>query len=137
MTSILLPGQVDPFTHNPFFQFPEYLSMERIPVTLEEEVTASVIEWYRVRGQPVPSEELAACRGMDAAQQREFDAIKRVAGPVEEKAAYGTPEFWKQYWAKKKAKEAEMAARGEPIPPKAPTQKKKSLSKVAPGTQKS
>lgn len=140
MTSILLPGQVDPFAmaHDvAYAAFPE-----RIPITLEEEVTAAVIEWYRVRGQPVPAEELAACRGIDAAQQREWETIQKTAGPVEEKPAYGTPEFWKQFWAKKRAKEAELKARTEsggeaPHAPAVAKPKKKTLSKVAPGPQKS
>jgi hypothetical protein len=74
MTSICLPGQVEPFlmAHEASrFRFPDQFTATRFPVTLEEEVTAAVIEWYRARGQPVPAEELAACRGIDAAQQRD------------------------------------------------------------------
>ena len=100
-----------------------YPPFKEHPVTYEEEVTTSVIQWYMNLGLPVPQEDLDACRGLDAAAnatlQKELTEHKVAAPPP----AYGTPEFWKQYWAKKKAAEAEAIARGEPIPEKKPKSK--------------
>lgn len=82
-----------------------YPAYNTTPLTLEEEVVAGVIEWYMALGKPVPPEDLEACRGIDAALKAEVAA--QMAAPVAVVApAYGTPEFWKQWWAKKKAKEA-------------------------------
>ena len=107
-----------------------YPPFKEHPVTYEEEVTANVIQWYMNLGLPVPQEELDACRGLDAAAtatlQKELAEHKVVAPPP----AYGTPEFWKQYWAKKKAVEAEAIARGEPIPEKKPKAKTKPALKT-------
>ena len=93
------------------------------PVTLEEEVTAAVYEWYESRGLPVPLEDIAACRGIDAAQQEEFKKEAAAAEAVKPKPLYGTPEFWKDWWARKKAKEAELKAAGLPIPEPKPRKK--------------
>jgi len=84
------------------------------PVTFEEEVTALVIEWYTSRGLPVPPEDLEACKGLDKQREAEFDAMIRSAEVPAEKPAYGTPEFWKDWWAKKRAKEAAASAAEEP-----------------------
>ena len=79
------------------------------PITLEEEVVAGVIEWYMALGQPVPPEDLEACRGIDAAARAEV-AAEMAAPAAVAPPAYGTPEFWKQWWAKKRAKEAAAKA---------------------------
>jgi len=86
------------------------------PITLEEEVTAAVIEWYTSKGLPVPQEDLEACKGIDAQQQAEFKKLAVAAEAIKPKPVYGTPEFWKDWWAKKRAKEAELKAAGLPIP---------------------
>ena len=89
------------------------------PITFEEEVTALVIEWYTSRGLPVPPEDLEACKGLDKQRQAEFDAMIGSSEVPVEKPVYGTPEFWKDWWAKKRAKEASAAAaaaNGEPVP---------------------
>jgi hypothetical protein len=89
------------------------------PITLEEEVLAGVIEWYMALGRPVPQEDLDACKGIDAAAAEASKAEMAAPAPPP-KPAYGTPEFWKEWWAKKRAKEAAMRAAGIPIPePKA------------------
>lgn len=94
------------------------------PVTYEEEVTAGVIEWYMARGLPVPQEDLDACRGLDAAAAEATKAELAAPAPPP-KPAYGTPEFWKEWWAKKRAKEAAMKEAGIPIPePKTKAKKK-------------
>jgi hypothetical protein len=88
---------------------PAYPPYNANPITLEEEVTAGVIEWYMALGQPVPPEDLEACRGIDAALKADVAAEMAAPAPVAP-AAYGTPEFWKQWWAKKRAKEAAAKA---------------------------
>ena len=63
--------------------------------TLAEEVWLLVQEWYSTRGE-IPPEEAHAC----------LHAIEESAEPAEPakpaKPSYGTSEFWKAYWAKKK-----------------------------------
>ena len=77
----------------------KYLPIEtpRPPITLAQEVLLSVQEWYSSRGLPVPKEEAEAC---EIASKPEEDPPPK---EQEEKPAYGTPAFWKAYWAKKKA----------------------------------
>jgi len=106
------------------YVYPPY---NKNPITFEEQVTANVIEWYMNLGLPVPQEDLDACRGIDA--QDKAAAAAEAAKPIVVKPAYGTPEFWKEWWAKKRAKEAAAAAAlaaGEPLPEKP---KKKSAPK--------
>ena len=95
------------------YQYPNY---NKNPITFEEQVTANVIEWYMNLGLPVPQEDLDACRDIDA--QDKAAAAAEAAKPIVVKPAYGTPEFWKEWWAKKRAKEAAAIAAGEPLPEK-------------------
>ena len=108
----------------PPYEYPLY---NKNPITFEEQVTANVIEWYMNLGLPVPQEDLDACSGIDA-QDKALKAAEE-AKPLVVKPAYGTPEFWKEWWAKKRAKEAAVAAAaaaGVPLPEKP---KKKAASK--------
>jgi len=83
------------------------------PYTYEEVVMDSIFEWYMSRGMNVPPEDLEACRGIDREiQEQHLADMERV---VETKPVYGTAEFWKQWWQKKKAKEQAVA-----LPAKAP-----------------
>jgi hypothetical protein len=70
--------------------------------TLAEEVWLLVQEWYSTRGE-IPAEEVDACL---QAIQEETAELAKPAEPAEPakpaKPSYGTPEFWKAYWAKKK-----------------------------------
>lgn len=70
--------------------------------TPQEEIIGLLEEWYKAIGQPVPPEDLEACSRIDAeiaeSNRKELEASK-----ISEKPAYGTPEFWKDYWAKKRA----------------------------------
>jgi len=91
-----------------------YPAYNKNPITFEEQVTANVIEWYMNLGLPVPQEDLDACHGIDA--QDKAAAAVEAAKPIVVKPAYGTPEFWKEWWAKKRAKEAAAAAAGIPLP---------------------
>jgi hypothetical protein len=80
--------------------------MPKVPpvLTFGQEIEEAVCEWYRVRNMPVPPEELQACREIDAIEDAEYK--KLTAEPAKPKPVYGTPEFWKDWWAKKKVKEA-------------------------------
>jgi hypothetical protein len=82
----------------------------KIAVTLGEQVEENIREWCAAQGIPVPPEDLAMCKEIDAAAAREL--AKDLAQPpaAVEKPSYGTPEFWKQYWAKKNAAKAALAA---------------------------
>jgi hypothetical protein len=84
--------------------------------SLANETWTILQEWYEARGEKVPAEEAKLCKRMI---QEEEAAWKKSLGEIgsglpEEalpKPAYGTPEFWKQYWAKKKAAAAAAAAK--------------------------
>ena len=80
------------------------LPLPPLPITLEEEVVDALKTWYTTLGKPVPKEELDACAGIDAAINAQH--LQEMAKPPSTKLVYGTPEFWKDWWAKKKAKEA-------------------------------
>ena len=75
-----------------------------LPMTFGEEVEELVREWYSNRNMPIPPEELQACREIDIIQSAQNK--KEAETPVVSKPVYGTPEFWKDWWAKKRAKEA-------------------------------
>ena len=77
--------------------------------TIAEEVWYLVREWYRVRGIPVPPSEEKECLEAIAAKDNPLPS-EPVADLPPSKPVYGTPEFWKAWWAKKKAKEAAAAA---------------------------
>jgi hypothetical protein len=83
-----------------------------IPGTLGEEVEELVREWYSNRGMPVPPWEIQACRKIDKAEKAAAEEAEAVAAATPTKPIYGTPEFWKDWWAKKKAKEAAAIAAG-------------------------
>jgi hypothetical protein len=91
----------------PKFKF-KRLPLPAAPITLEEEVVAGVKTWYANLGKPVPKEDLDACSGINAEQIKIHEA--EMAKPPSTKLVYGTPEFWKDWWAKKKAKEAKEAS---------------------------
>ena len=64
-------------------------------------------EWYTSRGLVPPPEEIEACK----------DTVDVVAPKQQEevptKPAYGTPEFWKDWWRKKKEKEKIIAEKSK------------------------
>ena len=81
-----------------------------IPVTIAQETLANVKEWYRLLGKPVPKEDMDACLLMLTEEKEEAERTTKqleewiknpVISPI--KPEYGSPEFWKDYWAKKKA----------------------------------
>ena len=75
----------------------------KIPITLGEEMEAILREWHSARGKSISPEEIQICRETDLAEGIELQA--EMAKPVVLKYTYGTPEFWKDWWARKKAKE--------------------------------
>ena len=90
------------------------------------EMDALMREWYTNLGQTISPEELKICREIDMAEIAEAARIEAAAA-VAAKPVYGTPEFWKAHWAKKKAAGTAGAvrppknegARGTGCPPKA------------------
>jgi phage terminase Nu1 subunit (DNA packaging protein) len=81
-------------------------------LTFGQEIEEAVKTWYREKGMPVPPEDLQVCREIDGIQQAEHERL--TAEPAKPKPVYGTPEFWKDWWAKKKAKEAAGESKEEP-----------------------
>uniref|UniRef100_A0A6C0K0U5 Uncharacterized protein n=1 Tax=viral metagenome TaxID=1070528 RepID=A0A6C0K0U5_9ZZZZ len=98
-----------------------------IPATLGEEVEELVREWYSNRGLTVPPWEIQACRKIDKSVAEEAAVAEATIAATPPKPMYGTPEFWKDWWAKKKAKEAS----GELPAKEAPKQRKSSVPKSA------
>ena len=77
------------------------------------EMDALMREWYANLGQTISPEELKICREIDLAEVAEALRLE-AAAVASKKPVYGTPEFWKAHWAKKKAAAADGAVR----PPK-------------------
>ena len=79
----------------------------QFPATQAEEVWQLVQEWYAGRLEPVPEEDRTACLKMLEEECVPAVAAAPAAAP---KPAYGTPEFWKAHWAKKRATAASAAS---------------------------
>lgn len=81
-----------------------------------DEVEDLVKEWYSSRNEPVPAFEYEFINVWRKEENDEKEYIRKIVSrevvfEVKDSApAFGTPEFWKAYWIKKKAKEAEAAA---------------------------
>ena len=95
--------------------------LPRAPETLAEEVWQLVQEWYATRGEEVPEEDRADCMKLLEEERLARDAPVAVAAP---KPAYGTPEFWKAHWAKKRAL-AQAQAQTQSTNPSAPAPPKR------------
>ena len=90
---------------NPQVKFDRKKMPKVAPVlTLGQEVEEAVRTWYSVRNMPVPPEEIQVCREIDGIEEGEYKKVAASAAVI--KPTYGTPEFWKDWWAKKKAKDA-------------------------------
>jgi hypothetical protein len=99
----------------------------KVVLTYRDQVIDNIYEWYMSRGQNVPREDLEACRDID----REVMETHLLNPEVNSKPAYGTPEFWKMHWQKKKAAAAAAAAAAAtPAPPK-PKAKRKAATDPA------
>jgi len=79
------------------------------------EMDALMREWYVNLGQTISPEELKICREIDLTEvaAAATAATAAAAKAAAAKPVYGTPEFWKAHWAKKKA-----GAAGTGCPPK-------------------
>ena len=70
---------------------------------LATQVEEILRECHTEHGTTMSAEEYAACREIDAVEAAEALRIDRAAAAAAAKPVYGTAEFWKAYWAKKKA----------------------------------
>jgi hypothetical protein len=101
------------------------------PASLAEEVWQLVQEWYAGRLEPVPDEDRTACMKMleEERAEREAPAVAAAAPAAAPKPAYGTPEFWKAHWAKKRAasEATAAAADAQTTNPSAPVPQKRTV----------
>ena len=81
------------------------------------EMDALMREWYVNLGQTISPEELKICREIDLAEVAAAAAAEAAWAAAAAKPVYGTPEFWKAHWAKKKAAGTGTGA-GTGCPPK-------------------
>ena len=88
-------------------QAPKRIVIRRVPraytTVLATQVEEILREWHAEHGTIMPAEEYAACREIDAVEAAEAARIEAAAAAAAAKPVYGTAEFWKAYWAKKKA----------------------------------
>lgn len=122
------------------------------PITTED-IEALVTKWYFQKKQKVPEEDkkwLRAYKEQEGAVEKELwkesladvlESERTEVGPKEtlllqthrgSQPAYGTKEFWKDWWARKKEKErvaAERAAMGFPAEPE-PVKKKRTKKAI-------
>ena len=110
--------------------FPKQQKAPRIPLTLGEEMEAILREWHSKRGESISPEEIQICRETDLAEGIERET--EMAKPVVLKYTYGTPEFWKDWWARKKAKEAAGGESNSPVPKSKKSSAPKSAKQSAP-----
>jgi hypothetical protein len=115
-----------PLYNGPFpAQYQVPTKAPKIPITLGEEMEAILREWHSIRGKSISPEEIQICRETDLAEGIELQA--EMAKPVVLKYTYGTPEFWKDWWARKKAKEnGEPSIEAKKRKPSAPKSAKQS-----------
>jgi len=76
-----------------------------LSLTQAEYIFASVIEWYRVRGEEIPDEDLNWCEEylkQEAEEKIKSNELLNTPLPPE-KPSFGSGDYWKDYWAKKKA----------------------------------
>ncbi len=76
-----------------------------LPITLAQEVEVAVKEWYAALGKPVPKEDqawVAQYYTDEQEEQKQFEQELATPEPPA-KPSFGSPEYWKDYWAKKKA----------------------------------
>ena len=92
--------------------------------TLGKEVDEALLEWYTVRGQPVPPDEVGIGAVIDAANAAEEATFTAAVEKGEEELPsvvppFGTPEFWDYHRKKKALENQRRAAAGlPPLPTK-------------------
>jgi hypothetical protein len=89
-----------------------------------------VQEWYRNQGKGVPPEEAKACLSEIAKEKKEKLNPTIVQAVSSAKPAYGTKEFWADYWAKKKAAQAASGSEPEKKPKEVKEKKVKEAKEV-------
>ena len=104
-----------------------------------DDIEALVTKWYFQRKQKIPEEDkewLKAYREQEGVGGEILwseplpDSVQLLTTPSGLKPAYGTKEFWKDWWARKKEKErvaAERASLGLPPEPEKKKGKKKGI----------
>lgn len=99
------------------------------PPTEADEIAEAVKEWYTGRGQVIPESDQEFLAVYRAQELKEFDRWDKILKgesneppPPPPKPVYGTPEFWKAYWEKKRANGLVATSRPAPV-----EKKKKSL----------
>lgn len=105
--------------HRPQLQL-RYRSKEtyKIPLTIAEEVDASIEEWYAAKGLPVPPDEIGVGAKMAILDEKEETRIQLAREKAEEinpvVPPFGTPEFWAYHRNKKAAENKRRAEAGLP-----------------------
>lgn len=79
----------------------------------QDEILQAVKDYYKAQGKLAPPGDIKACKEIGQQYLAELkaaaeEAKKPVAPP---KPVYGTPEFWKAYWAKKRAAQAQTTSK--------------------------
>lgn len=97
--------------------------------TEADEIAEAVKEWYTGLGQVIPESDQEFLAVYRAQELKEFDRWDKILKgesneppPPPPKPVYGTPEFWKAYWEKKRANGLVATTRPAPV-----EKKKKSL----------
>lgn len=109
-------------------QAPLDTRLYKIPITLGEQTEANIREWYATYGGSISPEEIEICRNIDIETAEENK--REMNTPVVLKYEYGTPEFWKDWWAKKRAKEAKEGTEPTAKVPKVSSESKKQKPSV-------
>ena len=105
--------------------------------TLGKEVDAALLEWYSVRGQPVPTDEIGIGAVIDAATAVEEATFTTAVEKAQEELpsvvpSYGTPEFWEYHRKKKALENQRRAAAGlPPLPTKKELEAEKEKKRAA------
>jgi hypothetical protein len=105
--------------------------------TLGKEVDEALLEWYTVRGQPVPPDELGIGAVIDAANAAEEATFTAAVEKAEEELPsivppFGTPEFWDYHRKKKALENQRRAAAGlPPLPTKKELEAEKEKKRAA------
>ena len=113
---------------------PRKFVVKKVPYVYKSHIAAEMDalmrEWYANLGQTISPEELKICREVDYAEIVEAERIE-AAALAARKPVYGTPEFWKAHWEKKRGAGGppnNEGARGTGCPPKGAAKKQTTAS---------
>jgi len=103
-------------------------------ITLGEQVDEALKEWYSVRGQEIPADEIGIGAIIDAAEAAEANRLESALTTIDETSVvpeYGTPEFWAYHRAKKLAENKRREEEGlPPLPTKKEIEAEKAKKKA-------